>query len=213
MLFRSTRAAAITGLALLLGACTISSEKPLLEASEGAAPLPDAFTFYPYQKGDDGYVRTTDAPAHFERHDNVYSATDLPDVKGNFDVRFVPEGDDYLMEASGPHADSAIYGFAHFSDGVLTLSLTPDKDTAAAIDRERHGSMPITRKALAGLSISGETSSITLTSRASLDYLAGMYAAGHLPMGTISVAYLSEDPDIPPPSRLVQAGDHWIKVP
>ena len=213
-LIRLGGAALLAGLLTgILSACTITSEKPLLAASEGAAPLPDAFVFYPYEKSQDGYIRSGDPPATFHRKGHVYVGWNLPDTKGEIDVRLVPVGGDLLLAAQEPSTTNAIYGFARFADGVLTLALAPDRQTARAIERERHAAMPKARKALAGLGISPETSAITLTSRAALDYLAGMYVAGRLPMSPPVVGYISEDPEAVAPARLVPAGHHWIKVP
>ena len=73
--------------------------------------------------------------------------------------------------------------------------------------------MPKETKALASVVIHPRTDAITVRSRAALDALADLFTAGRLPMSPPSVAYLSEDPDAPPPSRLVPSGTEWIKVP
>jgi hypothetical protein len=214
-LIRFCRAAAAAfALGLLLAACTIHSDKPLVAASEGAAPLPDAFTLIPYDAGDSGYVPATDPPASFVRNGNVYEAAAVPDAKGPIDARFIPvDGKNYILAITLPDEPGMIYGFAHYGDGVLSIALTPDHDTADALKRERRTAMPQGRSDLRGAAIADESDGIGLTSRAALDYLAHMYADGRLPMGTPSVAYISEDASAPPPARLVPSGEDWIKVP
>ncbi|MDR3473141.1 MAG: hypothetical protein P4M09_15890 [Devosia sp.] len=206
--------AAALAVSLILAGCTISSENKLIADTEGAAPLPDSFTFFPYEADADGYVPAKDAPAAFTRQGKSYVSTDMADVKGPLDVRFLPIGDqDYLVAASFGEAPDVVYGFARYADGVLSLALTPDADTSAAIDRERAGAMPKTVKALDGITVSQGTDAITLTTRSALDYLARMYVAGRLPMGRLSVAYIALNPNAVPPSRLVRDGRHWVKVP
>jgi hypothetical protein len=214
LLKRLSAAIGALGLALLLAACTISSEKPLVAPGEGAAPLPDSFTFRPYEASADGYVPSTDPPATFTRQDHSYTATSMPDMKGPLDVRFVPIGDEaYLMAVTDGDTPGMIYGFARYADSVLSVALIPDKQTAAAIAIERTNAMPRGKRALKGVAISAETDAITLSGRTALNYLAEMYVAGRLPMGDPSVAYLALDPEAPSPSRLVASGRHWIKVP
>lgn len=211
---RVLTAVAVLVVALALAACTISSDKPLLDASEGAAPLPDAFTFFPYQDSPDGYVRSSDAPASFAHDGNAYVAGSIPDAKGPLSVTFVPVDEGVFVVAAKTSEDPGIvYGFARYDDGVLSIALSPDKDTAAAIDHERKSAMPMGKHALRGVTISPSTEAITLKSREALDYLAKMYAEGRLPMDKLSVAYIAEDASVEPPSRLVPAGTDWIKVP
>lgn len=200
--------------ALLLAACTITSQKPLVADTEGIAPLPDSFTFFPYEAANEGYVRSSDAPATFERDGNHYLASNIPDVKGVLDVRFLSIGEaTYLLAIRDGDTPGMIYAFARYADGVLSVSLAPDDSTRTAIEAEHKSAMPKARHALAGLTESGETDAITLRSRAALDHLAAMYAAGRLPMAQPAIAYISENPDATPPSRLVPAGPHWIKTP
>jgi len=211
---RVLSAATILALALLLGACTITSDKPLLDDSEGAAPLPDAFTFFPYEDSPDGYVRSTDAPASFAHQGNAYVATNIPDAKGPLSVAFVPVDQSVFVVAAKTSEDPGIvYGFGRYDDGVLSIAFSPDKATVAAIDHERKSAMPMGKHALRGVTISPSTEAITLKNREALDYLAKMYADGRLPMDTLTVAYIAEDASVAPPSRLVPAGTGWIKVP
>jgi hypothetical protein len=207
-------AVAILALAVGLAACTISSDKPLFGDSEGAAPLPDAFTFFPYQDSPNGYVPSGDAPAAFSHEGNAYVATKIPDAKGPLSVTFVPVDDSlFIVCAKTAENPGIVYGFARYDDGVLSIALSPDKETIAAIDHERKSAMPMGKHALRGLAISPSTGAITLKSREALDYLARMYAEGRLPMDKLTVAYIAEDASVAPPSRLVPAGTDWIKVP
>lgn len=213
-LCRPTAAAALLLLVLLLAACTISSDRPLLADGEGAAPLPDAFAFFPYQAAADGYVRSSDPPASFEHEGDRYVARNVPDMRGELDVRLVPVGDEtYLLAATGTGEPGTLYGFARYADSVLSIALAPDRQTAAAIARERRHGMPRAHKALAGLTVEQETGAIVVRRRAALDYLAEMYLAGRLPMDTLSVGYLAPDADAVPPSRLIPNGRDWMRVP
>lgn len=197
----------------LLAACTISSDKPLLTGAATAAPLPDAFTFFPYEWGEDGYVRAADAPTSFTRMGDSYVATASPDSDGPMTVRFVPTGGDIFIIAITVAAEpDMIYGFARYSDGVLAMAVSPNGATVAAIAQERSTSMPKIRKALAGLRV-GAQHALILDSHAALDTLAHMYAAGRLPMGHLAVGYIALAADATPPSRLVQSGTQWIGVP
>jgi hypothetical protein len=197
----------------LLAACTISSDKPLLDDAAAAAPLPDAFTFFPYEWGADGYTRATDAPTSFVRTGDSYVATASPDSDGPMTVRFVPTGGDiFVIAITVADEPDMLYGFARYSDGVLAMALSPDEATVAAIAHERKTSMPKVRKALAGLRV-GAQHALILDSRAALDTLTHMYAAGRLPMGHLAVGYIALAADATPPSRLVQSGTQWIGVP
>ena len=197
----------------LLAACTISSEKPLLKDAAAAAPLPDAFTFFPYEWGEDGYVRATDAPTSFVQAGDAYVATASPDSDGAMTVRFVPTGGEtFIIAVTIADQPETVYGFARYSDSVLAMALSPDTATIAAIARERATSMPKERKALAGLRI-GSQQEVIVKTRAALDTLTHMYTAGRLPMGHLAVGYIALAADATPPSRLVQSGRQWIGVP
>jgi hypothetical protein len=193
-------AMAVLCLALVLAACTITSKTALVGEDEGATPLPDAFTFFPYEYGTDGFVRSTDGPATFRRD-------------GTINIRLLPLGSGYLLAATAADTPGMIYGFASYVDGVLSIYLSPNEKTAAALQQERKGSMPKTRAALTGLAIDPQTDAITITNRRALDYLGDMYAIGRLPMDRPTVAYIDEDPTATLPARLVQSGVGWIKVP
>lgn len=198
----------------LLAACTMVSDKVLIANDEATAPLPDAFSFFSYEFGDSGYMRSTDPPASFVRDGNEYIAHDVPDMPGTLTARFVPVGNEvYLMAATISDQPGAIYGFARYADGVLSVALSPDDGTAVALQRAKTGAMPQVRTALAGLTINQKTDEITIGSRAGLDLLAKMYAEGGLPMDRLSVGYVALDPTAPLPSRLIQNGEGWIPVP
>jgi hypothetical protein len=206
-------AMAVLCLALVLAACTITSKTALVGEDEGATPLPDAFTFFPYEYGTDGFVRSTDGPATFRRDGNQYIAANVPDMNGTINIRLLPLGSGYLLAATAADTPGMIYGFASYVDGVLSIYLSPNEKTAAALQQERKGSMPKTRAALTGLAIDPQTDAITITNRRALDYLGDMYAIGRLPMDRPTVAYIDEDPTATLPARLVQSGVGWIKVP
>lgn len=199
--------------ALLLAGCTITSQRPLIAESNGVTPLPDAFVLFPYEQGPDGYLRSRDPPVSFSRVDNHYESADVPDIKGRLAIQFIPAGSDFLLGARETGAPAMTYGFARYADGVLVLWLSPAAATSAAIERARQSAMPKEINALAGVVTHPRTDAITVRNRAALDVLADLFAAGRLPMGPPSVAWLSEDPDATAPTRLVASGTEWIKVP
>lgn len=217
---RSTRFSALVHIllgfcaVLLLAACTITSQRPLIAASEGVTPLPDAFVLFAYATGPGGYVKSGEPPASFTRVGNHYETSGLPDLKGTLAIRFVPAGDNgFLLGAAESAAPAMTYGFARYADNVLTLWLSPDAKTLAALARARHGAMPKAVKALSGITAHSRTDALTIHSRAALDALADLFDRGQLPMDKPVIAYLGEDPEAAPPSRLVQSGSQWIKVP
>lgn len=204
----------ITLAALLLAACTITSDRPLTSDDEAAAPLPDAFTFFPYEQTADGYVPEDIAPMQFVRRGADYMGTDEPGSTQNLAVRFIRLNDElFLLAAAGSDSPTVTYGFVRYSDGVLSVAVSPDAGTAAAIAKERRRMMPQDRLALGGLAVARDGSAITVTTRAALDELGRLYAAGQLPMDTPAVGYISVDPSTPPPSRLVPSGGSWIEIP
>jgi len=208
------KAMALVAATLMLAACSISSPTQLIADEAAVAPLPDAFTYYPYEAGPDGYVPSKAGSATFVRRGNDYVTTNLPDIKGELDVRFAPVSENvYLLAAKVGDSPAVVYGFARYGDGVLSIALTPDKQTTGALARERRRSMPKTRQALGGLTIAADTNAITIKTGTALRYLGEMYADGHLPLEPPAVALVAEDPSQPLPSRLVQSGEDWIRVP
>jgi hypothetical protein len=200
--------------ALALAACTITSDGPLTSADEAAAPLPDAFTYFPYQRADSAYVRSSDGPAHFTRQGGDYVSVDVPDSHGPLTVRFIRLDDEnFLLAATTGTAPAATYGFARYDDGVLSLTLSPDKSTTAALRRERARVMPQERTALTELTVNRGSDAITVRTRAALDYLGRMYVGGRLPMSPATVGFVSLDDTAALPSRLVPSGNDWIEVP
>jgi len=208
-------AAATLALALLLAACTISSDTLLVAANEGVAPLPDHFVMFPYeQKDSDAYERSHDDPASFVRDGNQYVSRDMPDTKGPMTVRFLPAGPHaYLMAAILPDETGAVYGFVRYANGVLALALTPSDATTAALEAARKAATGDALAALDDLSISAGTDAITVKSRAALDYLIAAYAAGHLPIEKLSVAYIAPDAKSKLPKQIVADGEGWKVVP
>jgi len=207
-------AAAVLAVAFTLAACTISSDTMLVANSEGATPLPDSFALFPYDDGEDGYKRTSDGPATFVRDGNQYVSRDMPDTKGMIGLRFLPAGpDSYLMAATFPDEPGAVYGFARYADSVLSIALTPDKDTSAALEAARSQASGSVKKALDGLAISSDTDAITVKNRAALDYLVTAYAAGHLPLDKLAVAFIGPDATTAPPKKILQSGTGWTLVP
>ena len=208
--------AAATAIAfvLLLAACTISSDVKLVGDDEGVTPLPDRFVLYPYQSSADGFVPGEDGPTTFIRDGKQYVSTDMPDTKGPMRLSLIPAGaDSYIMVVVLADEPDFAYGFARYDDGVLALELSPDKDTSSAIAQLRKTGMPKDRKPLAGLKVDAKTDAITINTRAALDELAELFAAGRLPMDEPVLAFIAEAPDTPKPSRLVRSGSGWIKVP
>lgn len=208
--------AANLALALLLAACAISSDTQLVAGTEGVTPLPDHFTLFPYEQLDSGaYQRSTDDPASFARDGNQYVARNMPDTNGPMTVRFLPAGPEaYLLVAVMPaESGGAVYGFARYANDVLTLSLTPDDATAAALAAAKKQATGDSLVALNDLSISPGTGEITVKNRAALDYLVSAYAGGHLPLGKLSVALIAPDAKAALPKQIVQKGDEWTVVP
>ena len=208
-------AASALALALLLAACTISSDTLLVTANEGVTPLPDHFVMFPYeQKDSDAYQRSSDDPASFARDGSQYVSRDMPDTKGPMTVRFLPAGHNaYLMAAILPDEAGAIYGFVRYTNGVLALALTPDDATTAALVAARKGATGDALAALNDLSVGAESGAITVKSRAALDYLVNAYAAGRLPLGKLSVAFIAPDAKAKLPTQIVADGDNWKVVP
>ena len=208
---------ASTTLALmfLLAACTISSDTLLVSSAEGVTPLPDHFTLFPYeQKDSDAYQRSTDDPASFVRDGNQYVSRDMPDTKGPMTVRFLPAGPKaFLMAAVLPGETGAAYGFARYDNGVLSLALTPDDATAAALAAARKAATGDALAALDDLSVSAGTGAITVKSRAGLDYLIKAYAGGQLPLDKLSVAFIAPDAKAVLPKQIIADGDGWTVVP
>jgi len=200
--------------ALLLAACTISSDVKLVGDDEGVTPLPDHFVLYPYESSTDGFVPSADKPTTFIRDGKQYVSVEMPDTKRPIRLSLVPtSADSYLLVAILDDEPNFAYGFARYNDGVLALELSPDKDTSAAIAQLRKTGMPKDRKPLAGLKVDAQTDAITVSTRAALDELAELFAAGRLPMDEPVLAFVAEAPDTPRPSRLVRSGSDWIKVP
>jgi hypothetical protein len=198
---------------LLLAACTITSDHALTSNNEAAAPLPDAFTYFPYERSANGYVPQPGPPGEFVRQGAEYVSSDLRGLKGSLRVRFVRLNDDlFLLTATVSGSPAATYGFARYDDGVLSVALSPDAATATALRRARRRMMPQERLALNGLSIAGDTDAITVTTRAALDGLAHLYASGRLPLAPPSVGFVALDPTSAPPARLVPSGSDWIEV-
>ena len=206
-------ASAALALMFLLAACTISSDTLLVASSEGVTPLPDHFVMFPYeQKASDAYQRSTDDPASFARDGSQYVSRDMPDTKGPMTVRFLPAGHDaYLMAAILPDEAGAIYGFVRYTNGVLAL--TPDDATTAALVAARKGATGDALAALNDLSVGAESGAITVKSRAALDYLVNAYAAGHLPLGKLSIAFIAPEAKAKLPKQIVADGDGWKVVP
>jgi len=208
---RLVAAVAVALLTLLLAACTITSDRPLIADGEGSTPLPDAFTFVPYDSADNGYAPSKEAPVHFARQGDHYSTPGGFDLKGPIDIRFVPIADGlFLMQASVAGEAGILYGFARYADGVLAVELTPDQTTTAALAKARVGAMPQLRKALAGLRIDTETDAITVLNRSGLDLLVKLRSEGKLPLHAPSIAFISLQDGDDAPARLVPDGTHWV---
>jgi hypothetical protein len=213
-MFRLLRAVlAIAATALLLAACTISSEKLLVKESEGSAPLPAHFILYPYNDSTGAYVPANDPPATFNLVGKHYVSTDMADTKGAVVARFLPLGPDLFLLAV-TFADDAVtsYGFARYRDGVLAMAISPNGETAKALAAERAEAAPKRRRLIDQLPVSGETDAITVKSRAALDALAKLSAAGRLPMGEPAVAYIGSDGG-KPPARISAAREGWKLTP
>jgi len=198
---------------LLLTACTITSERSLTNGDEAATPLPDAFTLFPYQQSANGYIPEAISPMQFVREGSDYVGTDIQESSEPLRVRFVRLNDDlFLLAAMVSDSPAVTYGFARYNDGVLSIALSPDASTALALRRLRHRMMPKERLPLAGVTVAPGTDAITVRSRAALNDLGRLYAAGRLPLAPPAVGYVSLDSSAPPPSRLVPSAGDWIEV-
>lgn len=201
-------------LAVLPAACTITSDRPLVAPTEGAAPLPDAFTLFRYDWTADGYVPSGAIPVHFTLAGLSYVSADLPQFGGPLAVRFIPVGEGVFLVAATTGADpGTAYGFARYDEGVLALALSPDAETGKTIAAAHATAMPKQRRELAGLHIDPRTHAITVRDRLTLDTLAHMYAAGDLPLARPAVAFVAADPEAVPPARLIPNGTQWMRVP
>lgn len=206
-------AAAIFGL-ILLAACTISSSHLLVADAEAVTPLPDHFLFYTYESAPDGYRRTGDGPMSFSRQGKTYVVTDPSGKDAQMIVRFVPLSRGYLLAANGmkDDPDSTLYGFMSYADGVMSLEITPNDETVAALKQARIDATPSTAKALDDITVSS-ADEIGLKTRADLDQLIDLYIAGKLPLGDRLVGEVVTAPDAAPASRIVPTAGGWVKVP
>ena len=95
----------------------------------------------------------------------------------------------------------------------MALALSPDDASTAALAAARKKATGVALAALDDLSVRAGTGAITVKSRAGLNYLIKAYAAGQLPLGKLSVAFIAPDAKAKLPKQIVQKGDEWTVVP
>jgi hypothetical protein len=184
---------------LLLPACTIVSETPLVSVDEtvALAGFPDGFTVDFYDEdGTDAYKRgAAPTPMSFAFKDGGYAATDA-----SMGAHFVPRTDgSQLIWVSA--ADGNMYGIAKLSDnGVLELHMVLDEASAAAFAAV---SMP----ADIGKDIDTADGGIMVRSRPALDFVIELIATGQIAQAPM-VGFVSK-PGEPLPKRLVRDGEGW----
>lgn len=128
---RAAALAVVIGSALLLAACTVSSEAPLFAASDGDEALGGRFTFMPYKEAEGTFTLDTEGAQDFVFGDGGYASAD-----GNMTAYFIDAGPwHYLLQLTTP--DGALYGTARVGAGDimelrLVLSGDPASEMAAA---------------------------------------------------------------------------------
>lgn len=188
-------AAALT----LLAACTISSPTQLVGADEAVTPLPAKFVVYGYKQGSDSaYARTEEAPISFELRDRAYVAAD-----NSMTLRFVPlDNHGYLVSVAG-NEPGALYGTAWVKGQIVVVRMMLADDIDVALHKAKAASPP----ELAA-DITDSKDGLTVTRRATLDQLVTLIRKGIVPTSPL-VAWVTEDPDAPTPTRISKDTEGW----
>lgn len=184
---------------LMLSACVISSDAPLVPADEAAAVLASGFPFVPYDGGDGSYTRSEEQGiGGFTKaaDSNVYA-----DPSGNMHVAFVPRPDGTLLLAiesvNGAGETGYLYGIATVRDGIMAIEIVlaadPAEDLAAA-------GMAVP----AGVTI--DDSAVTVADRAGLDAMIELVANGTIRAEPL-IAWVGAGE---PPPMIVRYGD-WYR--
>lgn len=162
-----------------LTGCVISSATNLIDVAELVTPLPPTFTMYPFKQGPGGFIPADDKPGSFTLEGQTYVVSDR-----SMTLQFnLLTADTYLL-AVGGEEPGTMYGTLTYTGGVAAIRLLLASDTAGAVD---------TLKAEAPADISGDLDyrqdGLTITTRATLDFVIGKVIAGELPTETL-VAYI-----------------------
>lgn len=184
---------------VLLAACTISSPTQLVGVDEGATPLPAKFVVYGYKQGaDDAYARTEEAPMSFALSGKAYVAAD-----NSMTLRFVPlDNNGYLLSVAG-NEPGALYGTAWVKGQIVVIRMLLADDADVALHKAKMASPPD----IAG-DIGTADGGLSVTKRPTLDHLVALMRKGTVPTSPL-VAWVTEDPDAPTPTRIVKDTDGW----
>jgi len=198
-MFRSLLNLIAAAAVILLAACTISSPTQLVGVDEGVTPLPASFVAYGYKKGDDGtYMRTEEAPMSFAVADKAYVASD-----NSMTLRFVPlDNNGYLLSVAG-NEPGALYGTAWVKGQIIVIRMMLADDADVALEKAKAASPP----EIAG-DITGQKDGLSITRRDTLDHLVGLIRKGTVPTSPM-VAWVTEDPDAPTPTKIMKDTDGW----
>jgi hypothetical protein len=190
---RLTSFLASFALALVMAACTITSETNLVAEGEGAAPLPATFYFFTYTDKEGALVRTEDAPMAFTLGEgNLYA-----DAAGQMKIAFVPLGADGTYLLSIAAADGSMYGLARLADEIMEIRMVLSDDVAAEL------------QAAGAAAVTVQDGGIMLTDRATLDLVIGLIAEGKVTTSPL-LGYVGESAEATVPATLVKDGD-WYK--
>jgi len=192
---------------LCLAACKISSDTPLVSASEIRTPLPAAFNLYTYvPAGDGSFKRSYSAPFTLQGNAYVWKTS-----TSTISVSVAPSGKEgeyiLLLGSSGTGQN---YGFARYHQGVLALGVT----VGAATLKTAQGLIesPSTSALFAGAQTL-PYDDISLTSRAQLDYLLRLFGQGQLPFDPSDGPAFVAGPGVKAPSKITPNGNDWILTP
>jgi hypothetical protein len=185
---------------ILLAACTISSPTQLVGADEGATPLPATFVVYGYKQGqdDNAYTRSEEAPMRFALKGNAYIAAD-----NSMTLRFVPlDNNGYLLSVGG-NEPGALYGTAWVKGQIVVVRVMLADDSSVALHKAKAASPP-----QLAMDITSSKDGLTVTKRETLDQLVKLIRKGTVPTSPL-VAWVTEDPDAPTPTRIVKDTEGW----
>ncbi len=194
----------LAGLALLAG-CTISSETPLVDDSEGVLVLPAQFVMFPYTESDAGYVPDKVSRGTFTVVANGYLNDD-----GGPKILLVPAADEgtYLITARGADDEEAMYGLAHVDGRLLVVDMVFDS-------REIKQALPgITATASDAVAsdLAYLDNGLRISRRETLDYLLPFIADGTLPTRPM-IAWLGDNAEAVPPKLIRWTGERAEIVP
>jgi hypothetical protein len=183
---------------LVLSACTVFSQTPLVNDSEVTTPLDPGFALVFYTQGPEGYTKGDDDPQPFTLTPAGYEAGDK-----SMTVRFVPlQGNQYLLAANMQGGN--LYGVARiFDNHVIEVHLVLDEAYQDAI-KAKLASAPADVSGAVAITDAG----VEVKSRTALDFLVQMIAAGEIGQ-TPMIGYIAASASDAFPSAIAKDGDGW----